>query len=284
MRKALVRWYRLLADPERLKRRLLVRRKGVPFSLKLEYDAVKRPSYAYGVYHAAVQARSLGLKVISVIEFGVAWGDGLRDLVHIARRVSRETGIEVQVWGFDTGEGMPPAKDYRDLPYVWTTGLFRPRPRQRKRGIRGATMVIGDVGKTVPEFFELHDVAPVGFIAIDVDYYSSTVDVLKLFDAPAERMLPRVLCYVDDCIGDDHEIHCEFVGELLAIREFNESHDQRKIAKIHGLRHKRKIQQPWNDMMFAAHLFDHPQYCTYTNPRWTARSNGHVKTAAKIGA
>ena len=131
-------------------------------------------------------------------------------------------------------------------------------------------MVIGDVAKTVPEFFESHNAAPVGFIAIDVDYYSSTVDVLRMFEAPAERMLPRVLCYVDDCIGDDHEIHCEFVGELLAIREFNDSHDQRKIAKIHGLRHKRKIQQPWNDMMFAA-PFDHPMYTTHTNPRWTPR-------------
>jgi hypothetical protein len=100
-----------------------------------------------------------------------------------------------------------------------------------------------------------------------------------MFDGPTTGFLPRVFCYVDDCIGDDHELHCEFAGELLAIREYNDAHPRRKIAKIHGLRHKRKIPQAWNDMMFAAHLFDHPQYNTYTNPRWAAKA--HTPVAAK---
>jgi hypothetical protein len=36
---------------------------------------------------------------------------------------------------------------------------------------------------------------------------------------------PRVYCYLDDIIGDDWGIHCEYVGELLAIKEF----------KLHGM-------------------------------------------------
>ena len=62
-------------------------------------------------------------------------------------------------------------------------------------------------------------------MSFDVDYYSSTVDLLRIFDAHEEFLLPRVYCYLDDIIGDDWEIHCEYVGELLAIKEF----------KLHGM-------------------------------------------------
>lgn len=44
----------------------------------------------------------------------------------------------------------------------------------------------------------------------------------------------------------------------------------RKVAPIHGLRHKRAIPSWWNDVMFVMHAFDHSKYNTYTNPRWKA--------------
>ena len=48
-------------------------------SLKLrsDFDAVARPHYAYGVYQAALNAKLLGLKNVSCIEFGVAGDNGL---------------------------------------------------------------------------------------------------------------------------------------------------------------------------------------------------------------
>ena len=39
------------------------------FEQRLKYDALLYPAYAYGMYCAALQAKSLGLKKISAIEF-----------------------------------------------------------------------------------------------------------------------------------------------------------------------------------------------------------------------
>ena len=49
--------------------------------------SLKRPSYAYGVYTAAIQAKALGYPRFSVIEFGVARGHGLLDLEALAGRI-----------------------------------------------------------------------------------------------------------------------------------------------------------------------------------------------------
>ncbi len=36
-----------------------------------------------------------------------------------AEAVKAETGEEIAVYGFDTGKGVPPPQDYRDLPYLF---------------------------------------------------------------------------------------------------------------------------------------------------------------------
>ena len=83
------------------------------------------PQYAFGVYNAGTLARNLGLRGITAIEFGVAGGNGLVALERIAQEVARHLSIEIAVYGFDTGEGMPDPADYRDLPYVWSRGFYQ---------------------------------------------------------------------------------------------------------------------------------------------------------------
>jgi hypothetical protein len=266
---AAARAMKLLGNPELIRRALLARSARASFLARLEYDALPRAHYAYGVYHAALQARALGLPRISAIEFGVAAAAGLVELEKIADAVRAETGVETVVYGFDTASGMPPPVDYRDMPYVWTAGLFSP-DHDIQRAAHRSTIIMGDVRETVPRFCQEHRPPPVGFVAHDLDYYSSTRAALELFAADPAFLLPRVFCYLDDCIGDDHELHSEFTGELAAVRDFNTDHPHRKVAPIFGLRHKRRIPAPWNDVMFVMHAFDHPLYNTYTNPRWPA--------------
>src|SRR6266851_7746170 len=64
----------------------------------------ERPHYAYCVYQAAVLAKRLGYPRISVIEFGVAGGNGLVNLEWHAREISRWLSIGIDVYGFDTGK------------------------------------------------------------------------------------------------------------------------------------------------------------------------------------
>src|SRR5205807_8431354 len=51
-------------------------------------------------------------------------GPGLFNMCSIAERTRKATGIEFGVVGFDSGKGLPPAIDYRDLPEEFQEGDF----------------------------------------------------------------------------------------------------------------------------------------------------------------
>ena len=236
------------------------------FDLRCRFDIFSRPAYAYGVQQGAYLASRLGLPAISVIEFGVAGGRGLLALEEIARLASRAYGVKIEVYGFDRAVGLPKTADFRDLPYTWEEGFFEMDVDELRSRLTEARLVIGDIADTVPTFVDTHDPAPVAFVSIDLDYYSSTVDALRIFDVPESRVLPRVLCYFDDLVGEDHVLQNDLVGEALAINEFNLDRKECKVLPVTGLSAKRVLPADWNDSMLAMHRFDHPNYDTYVGP------------------
>jgi hypothetical protein len=60
-----------------------------------------------------------------------------------------------------------------------------------------------------------------------VDLYSSTRSALHCFEGDDALFLPRVVCYFDDLMSADLRYSCEDVGEMLAIREFNDQATRR---------------------------------------------------------
>ena len=54
-----------------------------------------------------------------------------------------------------------------------------------------------------------------------------------------------VTCYLDDIVGEDMVFQSKFVGELLAVEEFNDRNSSRKIAQINGLAQKRTLPAGW---------------------------------------
>src|SRR6267143_6643365 len=110
---------RLVLEPARIPAEFLRRWPAASFETKLKWDALERPAYAYGTYQAARQARALGLSGISVIEMGVAGGQGLLALEGHARAIHSRLGIKIDVFGFDMGSGLPEPRGYQDMPYVW---------------------------------------------------------------------------------------------------------------------------------------------------------------------
>jgi hypothetical protein len=244
--------YRLLPDPS--------------FERRMRWDLFKRPDYAYAVYRAALTAQALDIKRISAIEFGVAAGNGLLGLEEAAREVSQNTGVVVDTYGFDTGIGMPSPVDYRDNPYLWQAGFFQMDKEALVRRLSQSKLILGEFTETVPDFVKQYNPAPIGFISFDADYYSSTVTAFKLLAEDHAYFLPRVLCYFDDMIGGDWELHSHFTGELLAIDEFNQQHANMKIAKINGMAQKRVFPNWWHDLMYAHHRFDHPFYSKHVFP------------------
>ena len=224
------------------------------------------PPYAYGLLQAATLAERLGLRSIRAFELGVATGNGLLELERLATVIGGPSGVRVDVFGIDTGDGMPAPMDHRDMPYIWQRGVFRMDRVELEARLQHATLVLGDVADTGGELLEI--TSPVGFLAFDLDYYSSTAAAMRvLLDAPPDRYLPRVFCYFDDTVGPHEEYHSRFTGELRAIDEFNRAHQSRKLAQIHGLRYKLlPLEAPWVEGMYVLHLFDHPRYGDYVFP------------------
>jgi hypothetical protein len=241
------------------------------YRAKVDFDLVVRQQYAFPILYAADAAKRYGYKTVTIVEFGVAGGAGLLNLCRIAERTRKETGIEFRVVGFDTGKGMPPAVDYRDLPESFQAGDF-PMDEQRLRQTLPdfAELVIGDITETVPEFCRsLSEDAPIGFVATDVDYYSSAKKALEILKGAPELYLPIVPVYLDD-IGVDGSN--PWTGELLAVDEFNRENELRKIVPFTLLRSRRIFKNTqWIDRMFAGHIHDH-----------ALRSTAHQQVSQRI--
>lgn len=255
---------RLLSEPAPIRfliLRALDRVRASSDSVQPKPSLMVRPHYKHCLLHAARLARSLGHSRISSIEFGVAGGNGLVALEQHADEVRNETGVQVITYGFDTGTGMPPPVDYRDLPYLWQPGYFAMDEDALKARLRSSKLILGDVEETVRKFCMEEDFPPIGFIAFDLDYYSSTAVALKIFEADESRLLPRVACYFDDMVGDIDWAYNTFTGELLAIEEFNVAHPNIKIARVQGLAFVSQNPQVWHEQIFVAHHFKHKDYC-----------------------
>jgi hypothetical protein len=238
-----------------------------PFSLKCALDAFPRPHFAYGLVHAARLAQKLGIDDIAAIEFGVGNGSGLVELEALQASISQHFKVGLRIFGFDSGNGLPGPADFRDCPYLFRSGQYKMDRSAMLQKLKSATLILGDVNDTVATFFYKHAPPPIGFISFDMDYYSSTVAALQLLKTEQlEHFLPRTLCYFDDIVGPDEACHCEYTGELLAVNEFNAAAKDRKIARIHGLAHKRIAPCLWADQMYTLHLFSHPQYNQFIDP------------------
>jgi hypothetical protein len=218
-----------------------------------------RPVYTWGVLQAAHLGRALGYPAISLLEFGVAGGNGLVALERAAEKVSQAFGIALEVYGFDTGKGLPEPKDYRDLPNLFRPGSYRMNVSELESRLGRAKLILGPINETLQAFLAGPS-APIGFAAIDVDLYSSTVQTLGFLEASQNKLLPRIHCYFDDILG----CTCaDFNGERLAIQEFNDSHSCRKISKIYGLSYcvpEAFARQSWPEKIFMAHVLDHDLY------------------------
>lgn len=195
-------------------------------------EKLERMHYAAGIYKAAYEAKNLGYKKFSVIEFGVAGGAGLLNLEFHAKEVSRIFDIDIEMYGFDLGTGLPKvAEGYKDTVHIWQPGFFKMNQTVLESKLQCAKLVLGDIAETVTTFIDDYSPAPVGFVAIDVDYYSSTVPILNFLKSGSdEYFIPRIWLYCDDI-----RLINEFQGLDLAIREFNDNNQDFKVSPEHAI-------------------------------------------------
>jgi hypothetical protein len=232
------------------------------FVKKIEYDLVPRCPYAFGVNLAFAEATKQNTKKILIIEFGVASGAGLFNLAYIAKRLSKIYNIDYEVIGFDTGLGMPPPVDYKDHPEKYRAGDFPPLNLPENKLPKKTEIYYGEIKETVNLIKSYHEQGvKIGFISVDVDYYSSTASCLASLTFDQSFYLSSTVLYFDDVYNIDHN---EFCGELLAINEFNQTNKFRKICKMTQLKDWRIFKNAvWLDQMYFLHVLD----SSYRDPK-----------------
>lgn len=221
-------------------------------------EKLPRMNYAYPIWRSALEAKALGYPAISVIEFGVAGGNGLVNCEFHAKEISRILDIDIEVYGFDSAEGLPiSTAGYKDLPFQWSGGLFPMNKELLEERLQFAKLVIGNIESTTKDFIEKYKPAPIGALLIDVDYYSSTLPIFSFMEkAEHDAFIPRTYMYFDDT----SPIY-EFQGEALAIKEFNIRNDMMKISpEGDWARYETKF---YLTRVKVFHRFQHPKYNEY---------------------
>ena len=124
------------------------------FRLRERFDMILRPHHAYSLLRAADTAVAQGISRLLVVEFGVASGTGLMNLIDIGRTVEKETGVSFYCVGFDTGEGMPIAESYKDHPELYKRGDYQmPNRDELLSALDGCgELILGDLADTFPIF------------------------------------------------------------------------------------------------------------------------------------
>jgi len=226
--------------------------------LVIYHDIFQRCNYAYGIILAAEVGRRMNVREVSIVETGVWFGAGLLNICEICDFLTATWGVHFRIYGLDTGEGLPSPQDWRDHPELWASGSMVMPDHQalRARLPAHAELVLGDVAETIPQLLasEITAANPVGFISLDVDLYTASKDVLKILEADVQKLAPVIPLWVDD--SNINVLQGSYCGEALAIREFNETHRDRKID--HKVVRTTRPQTLWHHCFYFAHIFDSP--------------------------
>jgi hypothetical protein len=255
----LLRWLNHPAPMRSLARKAVKAFSLFSYEDRLRFCAIDRPHYGHCLFEATKLAARLNYPRISAIEFGCGGGNGLLSAEMHVSEIEKVYPVKFELYGFDSGEGLPAANDYRDFPYYFNSGQFRMDVDDLRSRLKRARIIVGNIGITCQDFCEKYNPSPIGCILNDLDYYSSTRDSFEIFCADSKHFLPRVFMYFDDIIGDNVWLPSEFTGELLAVHEFNCNNSTRKIA-VNRAMPMIYPDQLWANQIYIYHDFTHPRY------------------------
>jgi len=256
--------YGMIRKSLSLFRSLVIRVLSSPYPLHFQlYKYIlkkKHPKYPYKytLERGIIIAKQCGYERVSVIELGVGGGFGLLQLERYAKYFSKKYSIDIDIYGFDIGEtndscGLPELKDYRDIPYCWGEGFYKmDQDLLMSKKNSKTKLYLGDLEETVPKFLK-SDYAPIAAVMVDLCFYSSIMKGLRIFKSNCiEKYIPRIPCYFNTITAGN-----EFVGDELAINDFNLNGDDIKICSPYYLRWQLHNK---GNQIFEVHYFGHHDY------------------------
>jgi hypothetical protein len=155
-------------------------------------------------------------------EFGVGPMTSMLAYGRACNRTQKLFGFEhPRIFGFDTFTGLPETDHPSDVLEGWSPGRYalsvaECKALAQREGIRNVEFVKGLFSESLTDdLLRRLQAFPPGIVNIDVDFYTSTVEVLEFL---GPLMTPGLLFHFDDVWsfnGDPTR------GELRAINEFN---------------------------------------------------------------
>lgn len=222
-----------------------------------------RPHYETLMFETAKNAIKLGYNEISIIELGVAGGNGIKSLIKYKRKIESVIDIKINIIGFDSGSGLPNVDDKKDLPFFWKKGDYtNENLNELEKKDPSVKIYEGNIENTINDFI-LKNKNKIGLILFDLDLYTSTKIFLNKMKYLSEKnlLLPRVFCYFDDLFIADYHLD-DTNGEPLAIKEFNDQHEDLKLGKTFD--HINDFKFPLaKGQIYTLHDFNNSDYDKY---------------------
>ena len=226
--------------------------------LSLKFKSFK-PHYESILYEGCLEAKKLGINQVSAIELGVAGGAGIIALEKYKKKIERVLDINIDIYGFDTGSGLPEIETDVDLPFLWRKGLYKIDKVKLEKKIN-SKIFYGDVKNTVDDFIKINK-NNICCIFFDLDLYTSTINFLNQIPKIKDHLLPRVLCYFDDVYVFENYIN-QFNGVFKAIDEFNKNFSDFKLG--HSVDHFKDFKFPLaKTSIYTLHCFNNHLYKKY---------------------
>ncbi len=225
--------------------------------LGLKYKTF-RPHYETILLEASLEAKKLGYDEITILELGVAGGNGILSLEKYSKTIQKKLKIKINIFGFDTGDGLPNSNKKEDVPFIWKKGQFKIDKEKLEKKIK-SKIYYGDIKDTIENFSKTNP-KNISVIFFDLDLYSSSKSFLDKIEIWGKFTTPRVYCYFDDLFH--HNYLSDFNGELLAIKEFNETNKDFKIGT--HIDHVADFKFPLaKNLLYTFHNFKHTDYYKY---------------------
>ena len=226
--------------------------------LSLKFKTFK-PHYESILYEACLEAKKLGINQVSVIELGVAGGAGIVSLEKYKKKIEKVLDINIKIYGFDMGSGLPKIEADEDLPFLWRKGLYNIDKAALEKKVN-SKIFYGDVKNTVDDFVKINK-NNICCIFFDLDLYTSTINFLNQIPKIKDHLLPRVLCYFDDVYVFENYIN-QFNGVFKAIDEFNKNFSEFKLG--YSVDHFKDFKFPLaRTSIYTLHSFKNPLYKKY---------------------
>ena len=226
--------------------------------LSLKFKTFK-PHYESILYEGCLEAKKLGINQVSAIELGVAGGAGIISLEKYKKKIEKVLDINIDIYGFDMGSGLPKIEADEDLPYLWRAGLYKLDKVALEKKIN-SKIFYGDVKNTLDDFIKINK-NNICCIFFDLDLYTSTINFLNQIPKIKDHLLPRVLCYFDDVYVFENYIN-QFNGVFKAIDEFNKNFSDFKLG--HSVDHFKDFKFPLaKTSIYTLHCFKNHLYKKY---------------------